>query len=102
MNLSLLSIDVISKLKQALINRGCNNTQFDAILKHYLNATDTALNPIPWRCRILQELVFHNYKTDEKILKTIRKNMPCDEPTHRMEIIVTYKNNITMQLVKKN
>ena len=97
----------IKRVRQNLINSGYSNTIFDKNLNDYLDKIYSSTNSNDFnkiKHTIFYKNQYHcNYKTDEKVLKTIVKNnVKCSKPNEELKIQIYYKNMKTQSLIVCN
>ena len=97
----------LNRVRQLLVNNGFTNTEVDSEIhkqldkQHSQQATDAHQDKV--HHVYYRNYMSSQYKTDEKILKSIlRKNIQCNKDDERLQVNIYYQNRKTRQLVMKN
>ena len=94
-------------IKQMLINNNFSNSTVDSLVNKFLqgkqnrslNAEDHQVNtPI-----FYQAQMHEHYRIDERIIRElVTRNVKCNDPNNKLNVIIYYKNLRTSNLIMKN
>ena len=98
----------IQNLKQALINNGYSNRDFDRVLNSYINPTRRQPAPPNISDENTHEIFYKNqfseaYKIDERIMKEIvHSNVKCKNQSDKLKLTIYYKSSQVSQFLSRN
>ena len=95
-----------NRAKQLLVNNGFTNTEIDEEIHKQLdkaNKQNTAQQQGKIHHVFYKNYMNTQYKTDEKILKTIiKKNVACNNDNERIQLNIYYQSRKTRDIIMKN